>query len=484
MVFASPVFLFLFLPFTLAVYALTPHRLRNAWLLLASILFYVWGELSFMVVLLAAIGANWGFGLWIARVCRTPAAGRVLALAVTTNLALLIVVKYGGFLVFNANRVLTALGLDPFPLPPIALPLGISFFTFHAVSYVVDVSRGDAEAQRNPLDLALYFLMFPHLIAGPIVRWHHVAPQITARTVDLDAFALGVRRFVVGLGKKTLIANTLAVPVDAIFALPADQLTPATTWLAVACYTLQIYFDFSGYSDMAIGLAQMFGFRFRENFDHPYAAQSIREFWRRWHISLSTWFRDYVFIPMGGSRAAEPRVYLNLLTVFVLCGLWHGASWTFLVWGLYHGAFQILERLGLAALLARSWRPLRHAYALVVVMIGWVPFRADSLAHAVAVLRVMFDPAAAAVAGQSLARHLDAAVVVALAAGCIGAMPIAPALAAWRERLVGVRVASARAPALDGVLAGAEVGALGVVFLLSVAALSAGTYNPFIYFRF
>src|SRR5262245_34700188 len=282
MVFTSPTLIFLFLPITLAVSFLLPARLRNAWLLLASIVFYAWGEMRFTLVMLFSILVNWRLALWIARTRARP----VLALAVVYNLALLAVMKYGNFAIANWNAVRAWEGLGPLEIGTIGLPLGISFFTFHAISYVVDVYRGDAEAQRRPLDLAVYFLMFPHLIAGPIVRWHYVARQIVARRVDLDEFALGVRRFVVGLGKKTLIANTLAVPADALFALPPDQLTQATAALAVACYTLQIYFDFSGYSDMAIGLAHMLGFTFRENFDYPYTAQSIREFWRRWHISL------------------------------------------------------------------------------------------------------------------------------------------------------------------------------------------------------
>jgi alginate O-acetyltransferase complex protein AlgI len=482
MVFTSPIFLFLFLPITLAGTFALPARLRNSWLLLASLVFYAWGEWLFTLVMLGSILVNYAFGLWIART-RADGDRVALASAVAFNLLLLAVMKYGNFAVANVSALLGAAGLPALPPTAIALPLGISFFTFHAISYVVDVHRGDAEAQRNPFDLALYFLLFPHLIAGPIVRWHHVAKQIVARTVDRGEFALGVRRFVIGLGKKTLIANTVALPADVIFALPSDQLTPATAWLAVVCYTLQIYFDFSGYSDMAIGLAHMLGFTFRENFDYPYVAQSIREFWRRWHISLSTWFRDYLFIPMGGSRVSEPRVYVNLLAVFVLCGLWHGASWTFVVWGLYHGAFQILERLGLAGVLARSWRPLRHLYALLVVMFGWVLFRADTFGHALAFFRVMLDPTPRPVPGESLALHLDPGVALALVAGCIGATPIWPAIAAWRARALAA-AASRDGGGVAGVLAFAEVGALAVVFVMAAATLSASTYNPFIYFRF
>ncbi len=483
MVFTSPIFLFLFLPVTLALHALLPAALRNLWLLAASLVFYASGEPRFALVVLAAIVMNWGFGLWIGGTRGTAAGRRAVALAVAFNLLLLAVMKYTNFAVANLNAFLASFGIADLPATAIALPLGISFFTFHAISYVVDVHRGDAEPQRSPLDLALYFLMFPHMIAGPIVRWHHVAREIVHRTVTRDEFARGAARFIVGLGKKTLIANTLAVPADAIFGLHGSQLTMATAWLGVVCYTLQIYFDFSGYSDMAIGLAHMFGFRFRENFVYPYTAQSIREFWRRWHVSLSTWFRDYLFIPLGGSRRSEPRVYANLLAVFVLCGLWHGASWTFVVWGLFHGAFQILERLGLAAVLARTWRPVRHGYAIVVVMLGWVLFRADTFRHALAFFRALFDPTRGPVAGESLGVYVDAAVATALVVGVIGACPVAPALAAWRDRLIGAG-AGGGARRLDGALAFAHVTALAVVFVLAAGSLSVSTYNPFIYFRF
>jgi alginate O-acetyltransferase complex protein AlgI len=480
-VFASPIFLFLFLPLTLGVNFALPARLRNLWLLLASLVFYAWGEMLFTLVMLASVVANWAFALAVARARGRRGAGAVLALTVAYNLVLLAVMKYGNFVADNLNPALGWMGVAGFALPPIALPLGISFFTFHAISYLVDVHRGDAEAQRNPVHVALYFLMFPHLIAGPIVRYHHVARAMVDRCVGVEQFALGVRRFVVGLAKKVLIANTLAVPVDAIFALPPAELGPATAWLAVACYTLQIYFDFSGYSDMAIGLAHMLGFRFRENFSYPYVAQSIREFWRRWHISLSTWFRDYLFIPMGGSKVAAPRVYLNLLTVFVLCGLWHGASWTFVVWGLWHGAFQIVERLGLARVLTRAWRPLRHAYVLLAVMLGWVLFRADDFEEALAFYAALFGAATPETASGG--RYLDAMVIAAIVAGIACALPLAPWLSAWRRHLIAPP-ASAAARQLDGVLALGEVAAVAVIFVLAAAGLAASTYNPFIYYRF
>jgi alginate O-acetyltransferase complex protein AlgI len=361
-------------------------------------------------------------------------------------------------------------------LPPIALPIGISFITFHALSYVIDIARGASRAQRNPLNLALYIALFPQLVAGPIVRYAHLAPQIATRETTPTSFAVGVRRFIIGLGKKVLIANTLAVPADAIFGLPSTELTFGLSWLGVICYTLQIYFDFSGYSDMAIGLGRMFGFLFLENFDYPYTASSLREFWRRWHISLSTWFRDYLYVPLGGNRRSLPRVYLNLVTVFALCGLWHGAKWGFLVWGLYHGCFLVLERVGLESILERWPAPIRHAYLLIVVAVGWVFFRAESLSMAAAFLAAMAGGAQGSGTQYHPSLYLDAAVILALIAGAIGAMPVLPVLRRRQERSVHVPLRWAADLTSAALLAG--------ILLMSCMALAAGTYNPFIYYRF
>ena len=261
------------------------------------------------------------------------------------------------------------------------LPLGISFFTFHAISYVIDIHRHKTQGGK-PLDFALYMTLFPHSIAGPIVRYGDIAGQIAHRVVTTAGFAEGIRRFIIGLAKKMLVANTVAVAADAIFALPGRELNFSLAWLGVACYTLQIYFDFSGYSDMAIGLAKLFGIDFLENFNYPYAARSITEFWRRWHISLSSWFRDYLYIPLGGNRCGRVRNYVNLVTVFFLCGLWHGASWTFAAWGLFHGAFLVLERMKAGRMIDSLWSPVRHLYTLLVVSVGWVLFRADTVPQA------------------------------------------------------------------------------------------------------
>src|SRR5262245_16484945 len=291
-----------------------------------SLVFYGWGEPRFVLIMLVSIAANFGFGLWLDRIRGGRGSCALLSVAVTVNLGLLVVYKYAAFLAGNANTALRLIGASPVALPVFVLPLGISFYTFHALSYLVDVSRRAADGQRDPAAMGLYIVFFPQLIAGPIIRYKDIAGQLVHRMGTRETFALGIQRFVIGLGKKMLIANTVAVPADAIFALPPEQLTLALAWLGIVCYTLQIYFDFSGYSDMAIGLAQLFGFRFPENFNYPYVARSMTEFWRRWHISLSTWFRDYVYVPLGGNRRGAARTFLNLWIVFFLCGLWHGAA--------------------------------------------------------------------------------------------------------------------------------------------------------------
>ena len=358
MLFTEPTFLFLFLPVLLGLYFVTFSRVHGAygnWLLLAaSLIFYAKGGGAFTWLMLGSIAFNYWMAIGVDRLRGTPHAGRLLAAAVAVNLVVLGVFKYANFFADNVNSLLLVAGVHPIVIPRVLLPIGISFFTFHAISYVVDVYRRDATAQKSPVHAALYLLLFPQLIAGPIIRYRDIADQLARRVVTLDDFACGVRRFVIGLAKKVLIANVVAGPADRIFAMPFAQLSAAHAWLGVVCYTLQIYFDFSGYSDMAIGLGRMFGFRFPENFRWPYIADSVQEFWRRWHMSLSTWFRDYLYVPLGGNRVSPGRTYVNLVTVFFLCGLWHGASWNFVIWGLWHGAFLVIERA------TRRVRPLPH----------------------------------------------------------------------------------------------------------------------------
>ena len=478
MLFTEPTFLFVFLPALLALYFLLPRRHRNLLLVVASVVFYASGGGAFTSLMLVSIAVNYLAALAIDRARGTPAARRLLALTVGANLLSLAVFKYTGFAAANLNALLPALGAAAVPVPAIVLPIGISFFTFHAISYVVDVYRRDAVAQKGPVEAALYLLLFPQLIAGPIIRYRDIAAQLTARVVDLDGFATGIRRFVIGLGKKMLVANIVAVPADQLFALPPSELTAAHAWLAAACYTLQIYFDFSGYSDMAIGLAHLFGFRFKENFNYPYVSQSIQEFWRRWHISLSAWFRDYLYVPLGGNRVPSRRVYLNLVTVFFLCGLWHGASWTFVVWGLYHGAFLVFERLGLSTVLARVPRPVRHLYALLVVMVGWVFFRADSITAAGGMLRAMAGASPALPTPYGVAWYLTPEVVLAVVAGVAGSLPLWPAIAARLARTSGEGSRLAPLPSAM------TCAALAVIFAGCAMLIAARTYNPFIYFRF
>jgi alginate O-acetyltransferase complex protein AlgI len=454
MVFSSITFLCYFLPGFMLAYALLPCS--NAVLLGGSLLFYAWGDLTRLPVLLACILLNWSCGVAIAAGRR-----RALTLGIVGNLALLVWFKYAGFLATQLATVATALRLPAVPIPAVTLPLGISFFTFQGISYLIDVHRGTVRAQPSLFRFAMYKAMFPPLIAGPIVRYAVIADRVDRRSVTLPALASGIEAFICGLGQKVLLANSLAGPVDRVFALPPGQLDPLTAWIGAVGYALQIYFDFAGYSNMAIGLGRMLGFELPINFDRPYAAQSVTAFWRRWHITLSTWFRDYVYIPLGGNRGGPARTYANLIVVFLLCGFWHGASWNFLAWGLYHGLFLTLERLGLGRVLAAAPAPLRHAYLVLVVVIGWVPFRTETLGSAGAMLGAM---AGLTAPGATAAITFPAGFGLVLATAAL--------LSVWPRGLGRWTPAPLRQGA-------------GIAVLIAAAAsLAAGTYNPFIYFRF
>ena len=478
MLFTEPTFLFLFLPILIGLYfAVSSVTVRNVLLVIASVIFYAKGGGAFTWLILISIVFNYWLAIAVsrARASSETRARRLLAVAVGVDLIVLGVFKYANFFADNLNALLRAIGADPVSAPHIVLPIGISFFTFHAISYVVDVYRKDAVAQKSPVHAALYLLLFPQLIAGPIIRYRDIANQLGRRVSDFDGFGEGVRRFIIGLGKKMLIANAVAVPADRIFAMPGGELSAAHAWLGLSCYTLQIYFDFSGYSDMAIGLGRMFGFRFPENFRWPYIAASVQEFWRRWHISLSSWFRDYLYVPLGGNRATPARMYRNLVTVFFLCGLWHGASWNFVVWGLYHGSFLVAERVGLGALLKRLWPPLRHVYLLLAVMIGWVFFRADSLMGAFLYLRAMAGLGTLEPTAFAPSFYLTPELILALAAGVVGSMPIGLMFERWRTR------ASATPVWIFDTVA---VAAFCLILAASMLQVAAGSYSPFIYFRF
>jgi alginate O-acetyltransferase complex protein AlgI len=481
--FSSPIFLFLFLPVVLTLYHLLPGtKLRNQWLLLASLAFYAWGEVAFTLLLLASTLINYCLGLCLSRVQTTGRRKAVLVAAVGINIGLLAFFKYGNLLMASLNSVLPSIGLGAASPTHIPLPIGISFFTFHALSYILDVYRGKWEAARDPRQVALYIFFFPQLIAGPILRWSGIAPQLVQRAVTREDLAEGIRRFSRGLAKKVLIANTLASPADQIFALSAATLSTVDAWLGIVCYTLQIYFDFSGYSDMAVGLGKMFGFTFLENFNFPYVAQSIRDFWHRWHISLSTWFRDYLYIPLGGNRKSGFRTHLNLLLVFFLCGLWHGANLTFVAWGLYHGLFLVLERTRWASLQSKLPRSVRHGYTLLIVMLGWVIFRAENFTAAKTFFFALSGLAPAS-APQPWTAYVTGPVLTALVLGCLFAGPFWASLTRAGARLVPAAPPACRS-ALQ--LAGLTMDVTFTVSLLvlSAAWLASGTYNPFIYYRF
>jgi alginate O-acetyltransferase complex protein AlgI len=475
MLFTEPAFLFLFLPALLGLYFLSPDRWRNLLLTSASLVFYCLGERKFFPILVLSIGINYLLAIWIERTRTGRWRAAILAVGITSDLVLLVVFKYAGWLVENLNQGLALAQARPLAFAPLALPLGISFFTFHKISYKVDVFRGITAAQKNPVTLALYILFFPQLIAGPIIRYHEVSDQLDRRLVRADDFAQGVRRIIIGISKKVLIANSVALTADRIFDLPPDALGVATCWFGLLCYTLQIYFDFSGYSDIAIGLARLFGFRFPENFDHPYASSSITEFWRRWHISLSRWFRDYLYLPLGGNRRGPRRTYLNLLIVFVLCGLWHGASWTFLAWGLFHGLFLILERAGLARRLLALPAAARRCYTLLVVMVGWIFFRAGSVEQALRWLRAMGGHAGARASEYSLRLFVDPWVLAVISVGVVASFPL------------GARLVDPATPRRPGVALALRLGhgfGLFALLSLSLTFIAAGTYSPFLYFRF
>jgi len=482
MVFSSPIFLFVFLPVVLTLYWLLPGvKARNYWLLLMSLVFYAWGEILFLFLLCASTLGNYALGLWVDRSEDPRKRKAAIAVAIILNIGLLAFFKYANFVTDGLAPIFQAFNLPPLH-SNIPLPIGISFFTFHALSYVIDIYRRKSPAATNPADTALYIFFFPQLIAGPILRWNAIAPQLLKRSATPALFAEGVRRFIWGLAKKMILANAVAVPADQIFALPPDELSASVAWFGIVCYTLQIYFDFSAYSDMAIGLGKMFGFAFIENFNYPYISQSIKEFWRRWHMSLSSWFRDYLYIPLGGNRLSEPRTYFNLMMVFFLCGLWHGASWTFVVWGLYHGTFLVVERTRIGAWIGALPRPLRHLYALMAVMGGWVFFRAETWGQAMAYFSALGGFGSDTLA-QPLERYATNQVLWSIAFGVVLVTPFWPwlrdALANWKDTLTGIRRTAADVAelVLDPLLATA-------LLLISAAWLAGDTYNPFIYYRF
>ena len=464
MVFSSLEFLLRFLPAVLLVYWCLPRRLKNPFLLVASLFFYAWGEPVYVALMIASCVVNYALGLAIDRYRGTTTATAALVASIVANLLALGFWKYADFLVETANKVFR-LGIGHLGLP---LPIGISFYTFQAVSYVVDVYRGRAPVQRNPVTLATYITLFPQLVAGPIVRYPSIAEELDLRTHSLDLFAQGVHRFVLGLGKKVLIADN----VGAIWTSATATAAPSVlgSWLGIVAYALQIYFDFSGYSDMAIGLGRMLGFHLPENFDFPYTSQSVTEFWRRWHMSLGQWFRDYLYIPLGGNRVQQVKWVRNVLVVWFLTGLWHGASWNFGLWGLYFGVLLMAEKLFLGVLLERLPRVLRHAYALLIVLIGWVMFELGSVPEILGYLGDMFALNGIALYNAESLYALRSNLVLLLIA-MIAAVPLAKSV---YEKVSGAALVRAVVMPAFYVL----------VLVVSIAYVVDSSFSPFLYFRF
>jgi alginate O-acetyltransferase complex protein AlgI len=487
MLFTSTIFLFLFLPAVLFCYFILPSKYKNLLLMMASLFFYAWGEVFYAGIMVISILMNYLMAIWIEKTNVAIYKKMILFLAISANLSILCWFKYANFFFVSLNHLTSWFHLPKILLGPVHLPIGISFFTFQALSYVIDVYRGKVQVQKKFVDIALYISLFPQLIAGPIVRYADIARQIASRRTVMDDFAEGVQRFIIGMAKKMLIANPLAEAADRIMLLPADELSFSVSWLGIACYALQIYFDFSGYSDMAIGLGRMFGFTFLENFRYPYISQSVREFWRRWHISLSTWFRDFLYIPLGGSQRSPARTYLNLWIVFLLCGLWHGASWNFIVWGCWHGLFLVLERMGMGEMLKKLWQPLRHLYFLLIVMIGWVFFRTENLTHAHDYLKTMFGLGTATASAPTLIFYFTFELQLIFIIGILGSMPCYQIIQSLNDKIpLRQRLHFLYASKL-WLRAGMETTKIVFftgIFLLSIMYIAVGTYNPFIYFRF
>ena len=472
MVFSSMVFLCIFLPIVFLLHQVLPgERSRNGMLLIAGVLFYAYGEPVYILLLIGSAAFNWAMALLIDRLAGSKKL--LLAAAVTVNLLLLVIFKYAGFLTESAN-ILFHINI---PVPQIRLPIGISFYTFQAMSYVIDVYRGVDKAQKSWVKVLLYITFFPQLIAGPIVKYHDIAAEIDHRHASADDIHAGIRRFIIGLSKKVLIADTMAVAVDALYAASGQQLGAALAWLGAVSYLFQIYFDFSGYSDMAIGMGRMFGFHFRENFDHPYVSSSIKEFWRRWHISLSGWFKEYLYIPMGGNRKGKARTVFNKVFVFLCTGIWHGANLTYLFWGAYHGLFMLLEETfpGIAGKRKTFvGKVLQHAATLLVVLIGFVFFRAATMSQGCIVIREMFTGWHMTAASRSLLlMQLTPVYLVTLAAAVLFSMPHA-----WTAKISrGTEAGSGIADIAADILTMAAL-------VLCMLSLASGTYHPFIYFQF
>lgn len=468
MLFSSMTFLFVFMPLVMAVYFLSKKEIRNYVLLIASIIFYAWGEPRYLVIMIITILVNYAGAILLDKHYSSRQRLWIVSLTIVLDLSFLFYFKYFNFVVDNINGVLAT----DFQLLDIIMPIGISFYTFQAMSYLIDVYRREVPAQKDVYKLALYIVLFPQLVAGPIVKYHDVCEQIDNRTIEFKNVIIGFKRFITGLAKKVLIANTLAEVVDKIFAQAPENLTTGVSWLGAVAYCLQLYYDFSGYSDMAIGLGLMFGFRFLENFNYPYISKSITEFWRRWHISLATWFKLYLYIPLGGNRKGAVRTYWNLFAVFLVTGIWHGAAWSYVAWGIWNGIFIVIERFfGLDKDKNDRWyvSAAKHVYAFFAIVWGMIIFRAESLSYAYEYICRMLH--------IDVTKHLpdyDYGVnnkfAIMLIVGLICAMPVC-------RNLIYIKYEHKVQRTLVNIW-------LFLLFFWSTISLAASTYNPFIYFRF
>jgi alginate O-acetyltransferase complex protein AlgI len=483
MLFSSTLFLFFFLPIVLLGYYVLRDDFRNIFLLLASLVFFAWGGVSYTVILLISIVVNYTMGRLIHSNLETKKARLWLGVGVGINLILLGIFKYANFITASLNDLFKTIHIPEIHQTSIVLPIGISFYTFQAISYLVDIYRKEAIVQKNILRLGLYISIFPHLIAGPILRYRDLAGQLHIRSLNVEKFSYGIRRFLTGLGKKVLIANYFAYIADSIFAMEPSGLSLLAAWLGIISYTIQIYFDFSGYSDMAIGLARMFGFVIPENFNLPYIAHSIKDFWRRWHISLSTFFRDYLYIPLGGNRISNFRTYFNLTIVFFLTGLWHGANWNFVAWGMLHGLFLIMERIFDKIKIQKFLRPFQHIYTLLVVINAWVLFRADSFTYAWGFFKAMYSQNSGIDGFVQISQYLSNEFFLVLALAILMSTNIFRLISRKSNEALALMNYNLNR-ALSWTTSVVNIVFYLAVFILSAMYLVSESYNPFIYYRF
>ncbi len=467
MVFSSIIFLFLYLPIVLAVYYIVPVKWRNLWLFIVNLVFYGWGEPVYIILMIICITINYISGMFVGKYRDTnkSLAKRILVLNIVVNLGMLFFYKYFDLFVSTFNNVTGLSFIQPLGL---TLPIGISFYTFQTMSYPIDIYRGDSDVQKSYISFGTFVALFPQLIAGPIVRYKDIASQLGFRATSVDQFSSGIRRFTVGLAKKVLIANNVGMLWDTYIAMGANELTVVGSWFAIIAFSIQIYFDFSGYSDMAIGLGRMLGFEFLENFNYPYISHSITEFWRRWHISLGTWFRDYVYIPLGGNRKGEMRQYFNIMVVWSLTGFWHGASWTFLLWGAFYGLLLIIEKRYLLKRLERAPKLFSSLYVHIITLIGWALFQIDSIDRVGSYYKTMFGFGSGGFYSSVDGYHMLSFAVLILI-GAIASTPLPRHLFAK----LPIKARSWIAPILTV-----------ITLLVCTAYLVDASYNPFLYFRF